>query len=89
MLADADDELPDSVCFPSIWRKSASAGGQLEQPSDVKSSTRTARGPSAVADALLILVVCAGNAHRVDARSIAVIVAVARFGLCNMNASSR
>ena len=54
MLADADDELTDSLCFPAICRKSASAGGQLEQPSDGKSSTRTAPGSASVTDALLI-----------------------------------
>jgi len=38
---------------PSIWRSKASAGGQLEQPSEVKSSTRITFGKGAgAADAV-------------------------------------
>jgi hypothetical protein len=32
---------PALVCFRLIWRNTASAGGQLEHPSEVKSSTIT------------------------------------------------
>jgi hypothetical protein len=45
---------PDSVCFPSICRKSASAGGQSAHRSDVNSSTRTAPGTASATGALLI-----------------------------------
>jgi len=44
MFAHAYDQLPGLGAFTVDTRSKASAGGQLEQPSEVKSSTRTARG---------------------------------------------
>src|SRR5579859_2321536 len=42
---------PGPVCVASSWARSASAGGQLEQPSEVKSSTRTGPEPVEVSGA--------------------------------------
>jgi hypothetical protein len=50
---------PALVFVPSICRSNASAGGQLEHPSEVKSSTSTIRGPGLVSVAATGVVVCA------------------------------